>query len=406
MQKVVIAKPYRFVPPRHGNFWPGLLRPLVPLYLRYGYGFTSVTCRGVDRLRASLQAGHSIMLTANHCRPADPFVIGTLAGEARCYLYFMASWHLFKQNPFYGWILPRGGAFSIHREGVDREGLKGAIRLVTAARRPLLIFPEGVLTRHNDRLNHLMEGAAIIARAAARQRASLAPPGRVVVHPIAIRYLFDGDLEATVTPVLEEIEARLTWRPQRDLPLLQRVLKVGQAMLALKEIEYLGEPQSGAIAPRVQHLIDRLLFPLEEELLKSRGAGDVIRRVKTLRKAIVPDLTTDARTRKKQDRREQHLADLYLAQQLSNYPAGYFTPAPTPERILETVERFEEDMTDRARVHSPMRALVDVGEAIEVSPEIEQEGSEGDPLMGEIGKRLTDLLASSLAEVHPGARML
>jgi 1-acyl-sn-glycerol-3-phosphate acyltransferase len=405
MQKIVIAKPYRFVPPRHGNFWSQLLLPALPFYLRQSHGVESVTCRGADRLRASLAAGHGIILAANHTRPCDPFVVGLLAGQADCLLYIMASWHVFMQNRFYAWLLPRLGVFSIYREGLDREGLKYAIRLLTAARRPLLLFPEGVLSRHNDRLNHLMEGTAIMARAAARQRAALTPPGRTVIHPVAIRYVFEGDIEAAVTPVLADLEARLAWRPHRELPLIERVLKVGSAMLALKEIEYCGEAQGVQIVARVQQLIESILRPLEEEWLKERQSGDVVHRVKALRKAILPDMTGDALPLPEQERREKHLADIYLAQQLYNYPAGYFTPAPTPERILETVERFEEDTTDIARIHRPLRAIVDVGEAIDVAPEGEF-GSDGDPLMGEIRSQLQALLGASLAETHPGAEML
>jgi hypothetical protein len=226
-----------------------------------------------------------------------------------------------------------------------------------------------------------------------------------VIHPLAIRYVFEGDIEATVTPVLEDLEARLAWRPHRELPLVERVLKVGSAMLALKEIEYCGEPQGGEIVARVQQLIEHILGPLEEEWLKGRQSGDVVHRVKVLRKAILPDMKGDALPPPEQERREKHLADIYLAQQLFNYPSGYFTPAPTPERILETVERFEEDTTDIARIHRQLRAIVDVGEAIAVTPEGEY-GSEGDPLMGAIREQLNALLAASLAEAHPGAEML
>ena len=82
-----------------------------------------------------------------------------------------------------------------------------------------------------------MEGAALIARTAAKKRAKLAPPGRVVAHPVAIRYVFQGDAEAAAAKVLDEIEARLTWPPRRDVPALERVKKIGAALLALKELE-------------------------------------------------------------------------------------------------------------------------------------------------------------------------
>jgi len=404
MQNVVVAKPYRFFPPSRGTFWPGLLLRCIPFYLRKYQGVARVDCRGVERLEASLAAGHGIVLAPNHCRPCDPMVVAMLAGRVKRYFYTMASWHLFMQNRVQAWLLQRAGVYSVHREGTDRTAIDHATGLLAEADRMMLIFPEGVISRNNDRLNYLMGGAAVMARTAARQRAARSPPGRVVIHPIAIRYLFDGRIEDAVAPVLEAIEARLAWRPQRELPLVERVLKVGSAMLALKEIEYFGVAQRGEVGERVQRLVDRLLSPLEEEWAPGRRDGGVVRRVKVLRKAILPDMAAGKLPEAEQERRERQLADMNLAQQLAFYPAGYFEPVPTPERILETVERFEEDTTGVARVHAPMRALVDVGEAIEVSA-AEQPDGDSDPVMVQVREQMRAMLAASLAEVHPNAIM-
>ena len=74
-------------------------------------------------------------------------------------------------------------------------------------------------------------------------------------------------------------------------------------------------------------------------------------------KSDPPEITTEER-----ERRWRQLADMYLAQQLSCYPPDYLQSNPTPERMLETVERFEEDLTDRCRRYAPMTAKVRVGE--------------------------------------------
>lgn len=396
MQKVVIAKPYRFVPPHRGKFWWYALRPVLHSYLRRTSGIVAVECRGAERLAASMAAGHGIMLTPNHCRPCDPFVLGKLSVTVNRPFYIVASWHLFMQNRVHAFLLPRLGVFSIYREGTDREALKMAMQVTAEADRPLVIFPEGVISRHNDKLNHLMEGTALMARGAAKQRAAAAKPGKVVVHPVAIRYFFDGDVAETAPPVLRAIEHRLTWHPQDDLPLKERVAKIGEALLALKEIEYFGEPQPGPIAGRLQQLIDRILVPLEAEWVKGRREKEIVARVKLLRIAIVPDMANGNLGEAEMQRRWRHLADLYLAQQLSLYPPDYLAADPTPERFLETIERFEEDLTDVARVHPPMRAVVEVGEAIEVSPE-RARGTEGDPLMLSIREQLESMLAGTLA---------
>jgi 1-acyl-sn-glycerol-3-phosphate acyltransferase len=405
MQQIVVAKPYHFVAPRSGTLVPRLLQRWLPHHLRASHGVGGVRCRGAERLRASVAAGHGIMLTPNHCRPCDPMVLGSLAGETGCLLYIMASWHLFTGSALRAWLLPRAGVFSVYREGLDREALACATRILVEARRPLVVFPEGAITRHNDRLNHLMEGTAFIARSAARQRAASPRPGSVVVHPVALRYVLEGSPEPAVTPVLEAIERRMAWRPQSGLPLVERVLKVGSAMLALKEIEHLGAPQAGELGERVARLVDRLLVPLEREWLKGRREPDTVGRVKLVRAAILPDLVAGVLPRQESDRRWRQLEDCYLAQSLSCYPAGYFTPVPTPERMLETVERFEEDMTDSVPPLARLRAVIDVGEAIPVAPE-RQRGGEGDPLMAALKTQLESLLAASLEEARPGARMV
>jgi len=404
MQAIVVAKPYKFIPPKRGKFWPAILRPIILDRKLRSEGITRVECRGVDRLRASLAAGHGIVLAPNHCRPPDPFVVGALGREAGCQLHIMASWHLFMQDRIQRFLLPRVGVFSIYREGLDRAALKCAIRILTDASRPLVIFPEGVISRHNDKLNNFMEGAALVTRIAAKRRAGTKPPGRVVVHPIALRYIYEGEAEPAVIPMLTDIEHRLTWAPQHALPLIDRIAKIGNALLALKEVEYFGAVQEGDLPTRTNRLIDRLLRPLEVEWLKGRHEPVVVNRVKLLRIAMLPNLVSQSLSEAETERRWKHLREVYIAQQLSLYPPGYLEANPTPERIIETVERFEEDLTDVVRILSPFRAIVDVGEAIEVGPD-RPRGGEGDPLMPAIRASMERMLENSLLEFRPGASL-
>ena len=343
------------------------------------------------------------MLAPNHCRPGDPFVIAALGHAVGRHVHIMASWHLFMQGRLQRFLLPRAGIFSIYREGLDREALKCAIQILAEARRPLVLFPEGVISRHNDRLNSLMEGTALIARSAAKQRAAMQPAGRVVIHPVGIRYFFEGDLAATVEPMLRDIEQRLTWKPDRSQPLVERIGRIGGALLALKEIEFLGSPQTGELGERIRRLIDHLLCPIEDAWLRGRHDGDVVARVKLLRTALLPELVAGHLDDAEKDQRWTLLAQLYLAQQLAFYPQDYLNATAPTERILETVERFEEDMTDRVRRVSPLRAVVAVGDAIEVAPERVRGGE--DPLMLGLRQGLETLLADLLAERWPGAHL-
>jgi 1-acyl-sn-glycerol-3-phosphate acyltransferase len=398
MQNIIVTEPYQFVPPIHSTFWTYPLRWWLPGKVRRAWGVQWPEFRGLEHLRASRAAGHGVLIAPNHCRPCDPVVVGLLGVELGQPTYTLASWHLFVQGRVQRWLMRAAGVFSIYREGMDRESLRAATQYLAEARRPLVIFPEGIVSRANDRLGYLMEGTAFIARSAAKQRAKAEPPGKVVVHPVALHYYFGGDLRKAVEPVLDMIETRLGWQPQRDLKLLPRVKKLGDALLAVKEVEYFGHAQPGSVGERLPRLIDRALGPLEEEY-RVKPEPVTIERVKRLRTAIVPALVTGELPEPERRRRWRQLADCYFAQQLACYPVGYLDGTPTVERILETVERYEEDLTDVARVHRPLRVVIQVGEALEVSPE-RPRGGDGDPLM----KQLEDRLTAMLREVAAGER--
>ena len=221
----------------------------------------------------------------------------------------------------------------------------------------------------------------------------------MVVHPVFIRYFFEGDLPATITPVLQEIEARLSWQAQNHLLLSDRIVKAGHALLALKEIEYLGASQTGGVVERLPRLLDHLLEPLEREWNGGRREPNTMARVKRLRTAILPDMVNGELTEEESARRWRQLADLYLAQQLHCYSGDYLADSPTPERLLETVERYEEDLTDAARPHPPLHAVISVGEAIEANAARDR-SADGDPIANELRRQLELMLHESKTRRH------
>ncbi|HEY4233169.1 MAG TPA: 1-acyl-sn-glycerol-3-phosphate acyltransferase [Lacipirellulaceae bacterium] len=401
MQRVVIDEPYQFVPPAYSDWWPYFIRLYLPHYLRSAYGVYSVDSRHVERLRASVAAGNSIMLAPNHCRLADPMVLGKMALEADCYLFAMASWHLFKQSMFQSFMIRRMGAFSIYREGNDRQAIDTAIDILVSKQRPLIMFAEGAMTRHNDLVREMMDGPSFIARQAAKRLKKQNRPGQVVIHPVAIRYAFDGDLDKSVTPTLEHLETQLSWQPQSHLSLVGRIAKIGEAFLALKEVEFLGATQQGNPYQRAQHLIDSVLARLETDWQIKDATGGVIARVKRIRTAILTEMMATQLSIEERDRRWRDLAASYYVQQISNYPRDYILREKNlPERVIETVERLEEDFVDEARKYEPFHAVVEVGEAIPVGTQRDREAT-GDPIMDEVRRQLQSMISALAAERTP-----
>jgi 1-acyl-sn-glycerol-3-phosphate acyltransferase len=393
MQNVVIEEPYQFIPPIYSKIWPEILRYYIPHWIRKTYGVHSVETRDGEKLRASLAAGNSVILAPNHCRLSDPLTFVQLSRIAKCDLHAMASWHLFKESWLSCFMLRRVGAFSVYREGVDRQAINTAVDILVEGKRPLIIFAEGAISRHNDELMPMMDGVSFIARTAAKRREKIEGAGGVVIHPVAIRYFFQGDLEAAVDPVLEEIENHFSWFPQKDKPLVQRLRQIGQALLSLKEIEYFGAARTGDFYERVDNLIEDVLTKLETRWhIKEKGEG-VVARVKNLRAAILPPLL--AKETSEHDRQEyrKQLAACYYVQQMSHYPRNYvrLSQKNVREHILETVERFEEDFTDEIRIHRPLHAVVQVGDPIPVSSRRDRDAA-CDPVMAELRKELSEML--------------
>src|SRR5437667_2086423 len=158
MIHVVVDRPYRFIPPHAGMFWVRRTTRLLPWYLSRYWGVEKIEYRHAERLSASLEAGDGVLLAPNHARPCDPFVIGLLPLRLGRPSHFLAAWHIFTSGGRINhWLLRRVGAFSIHRWGMDRESLKASIRILSEARRPLMLFPEGIITRSNDRLGPLLD---------------------------------------------------------------------------------------------------------------------------------------------------------------------------------------------------------------------------------------------------------
>lgn len=392
MQNLIVPKPYEFVPPRFNPLIYGALKPMLPLLLRKGYGIADVDFIGREKLQQSLQAGHGVLLAPNHSRPADPFVISALGNACRRPVNIMSTWHIFMENRLQRFMLQRVGIFSVHRESIDRKSLRCAEDILVNGRHPLVMFPEAIVSRTNDHLNAFLRGSALVARRAAIRREA-EQRGQVVIHPIFIRYTFDGDVARLTAPVLEAVENRLGWQAQKDVPLRERILKSGHALLASKEIEYLGAVRSGPLSTRIDELREHVLRPLEKKWIKKIRNADTMARVKAIRMRIFPSLLDTSLTATEQEQLWREIADLYFVQQLHCYPEHYLN-APEHERLLEIVEHYEEDLTDKVRPYFPMRAEVHIGDALPIAAE-RKVYPHGDPLMQHLRQQMEKLMADS-----------
>jgi len=396
MQNVVSDEPYEFVPPYRGKFWSWLIGRFLPYLLRSRYGIVSWKIHGIEQLRQCLTNNDGIIVCPNHSSISDPMMCGVMTLEGPCHIHAMASWHVFRQKWLETWVSQKAGGFSVYREGMDRKALDAAVEIVSGAERPLVIFPEGVISAANDRLLSLMDGTGFIARRAAKKRAKSHPDSRVVLLPVAYRYEHEEPADKNLPSVLDRLEKQFFWQTPSSADLVSRVNRLREAIQSAREVQFDGHPSTGDVEERMAALVERILHTHESEWLGGPRSGDVITRVKDLRTEILSDMTSGEVTDpEERSRRWRHLTDVYYCQCMSLHAPGYIDPELAGDRLnhrlYETVARIEEELTDTHTTFQDLHVDVHFGEPIEVDPQAGRSRGD-DPLMAELRSRMLSLL--------------
>jgi len=326
-----------------------------------------VEIRGGEHLRTALAQKAGVLITPNHSFHYDSYVLGHAAQEVRTPFHFLTAWQVFAMStPFQRWVMQRHGCYSIDRESADLGAFKRSVEILRSHASPLVIFPEGDIYHTNDRVMPFREGAAAIALSAARRA-----DRPILILPTAIQCRYVDDPTPGLVELMGRLEQAIHWRPRPDLPLTERIYRFAEGLLALKELEYLGQPRSGPVPQRTRGLADAILSEKEARYGITETGTSIPERVKELRRRFIQqlervDLEATSHLQLKRD-----MEDLFLVIQLYSYPGDYVASHPSVERIAETLDKFEEDVL-RVRYPQPRgtrRATVTFGEPILVSAE-------------------------------------
>src|SRR5688572_14120423 len=360
-----------FWPPRPGRVWNVLLEPLRRYYLHRFYSVSRVTLEGADNLR-DIKPGDGAILAPNHSHDSDPHVMMDVGKALKRQLYFMAAWQVFlAHRGIDGWVMQRMGAFSVDREGCDRRAIRQATELLGRGDW-LVVFPEGEIYHTNDRLTPLREGVGFMALNAQRDAEKSASGRSTWVVPAAIRYRYDDDITPALERSVAAMEKRFFLTPPAGESLWQRIVRLGELLLTIKEKEKLGHSQEslGDLPARLKTFIDTLLKGMETKQFGKTSDGDSVPlRVKVLRRALLEKMCDQAVDEPSRRSAHDTLADLHLVLQLYSYPGDYLATQPTPLRMAETIEKFEEDVDGvTAKSKGTRSATVRIGKPIEVKP--------------------------------------
>ncbi len=390
--------PYRFREPKPWDW----LRPLFvwlsdEFFMRRKFRVMEVEDRGFSRVRELVDAGHAVLLAPNHADHSDPHVVTHIGARHQLRLRFMAAREIFDPGGAVAWGLQHMGVFSVDRDGPDLAAVKTAIEILVAGGCPLVIYPEGEIYTHNDRLDPLHEGvASIILRVASK----LNPPRQAWLVPVSIRLRHDPSVEKTFPDRLSRLEDRIGWKPRPAMPVDQRILRLGEGALALKEVEYLGQVSVGNLGQRLATMSQNLLDDVESRRGKDARASTPPDRVRALRYRIRKRLLDEEATPDADERREllEDLDRVFTALQAHSYPGDYLLENPSLDRRAETVMKLEEDLLGACQFPVHRSACVTAGEPINVSEWMPARGLTPKNGAGPLTELLEERLVAMLTE--------
>ncbi len=351
----------------------------------------SIRVDGIEHLAESLKSGHGVLMTPNHSFHYDSYCLLEAADQLSTPFYFMTAWQVFAMSGWFDRVsMQRCGCFSVDREGTDMHAMKTAVDIMQNRPHPLVIFPEGDVYHTNDQVTPFRDGAAAMALMAARKAAR-----KIVVIPVAIKRWYTENPEASLLQSIAKLEQRLYWRPAEQMPLLERILRVADGLLSLKEIEFLGERRQASLPERIQNLAHHVLKRAEESNGLVPSDAMIPERVKEVRRRII-QLQQEAEQNATEEQRRKwssEMDDMFFVTQLYSYPGDYLVQNPTIERIAETIDKLEEDALGAVypSIHASRRAVVRLGEPVELPQGKDKRLSPAD-LTDDIERRVQKML--------------
>jgi 1-acyl-sn-glycerol-3-phosphate acyltransferase len=384
------SSPPHFWSPQLSPLWIRFWRPWRKMLLKRTELVEHVELRGVEHLQAALAVDQGVLITPNHYTYADPYLLYEAADRVARPFYVMTAWQVFGSSP---WIkrqvLRQHGAFSVDRDNTDHRAFRAATEIVEKGRNPLVIFPEGEMYRISDRIMPFCDGPAAIAMLSARK-------GKrpVSIVPCALKYYYLDDPTPALLPLMNRLEQSIFHRPNQRRSIVERIYRLGEAALALKELEFSGKTSAGAMPERLSALAIEVLTQVEARL-GTPTSGATLDRMRRLRAIAVERIESASGNEVACEYLKQDLDNLFLVTQLMCYPGDYVAEQPTPERMAETIDKLEEDFLGIpfAKPRGRRAAIVEFGPAISVSLEGDRKEAVG---------RLTQRLEANVQSLLDG----
>lgn len=399
-----------FYPPRESLAWFHGAWPIFRLFVHYaGTARFELPPPDAERLRAYFP--HAALICPNHPTPAEGpllFLVGHRLGLR--YMHCAALEIYAKFGPLGPHLFPGTGCFSIRRRVVDYPAYNAA-RTLLAARRNIVLFPEGEISGISDRMLPIERGAVQIAFWGLDElHAAYGPAEPLLLVPVAIKYREVGDAAGAVRASLARLEAALGLpAPEPGRGGLWRLHRIEDAYLAGLEAELGIESAGGGNArwDNVLHALARraaagLGVPVPSpDLTRPQRAREMLNAWDAAWLAHGP--RGPRRSSPEWSRLQTLHRDVARLNRFMGFEECYVREWPSVERFGDVLRRIEDQVLGRHRWARRRVARLRVGEPIDLAPlrsayRRDKKGTVA-AVMGTLETRISDLLDGLVREL-------
>jgi len=223
---VTMKPPLGHLPPQFAPRVRRLLKPFLPLWLRWSCGITRIEPYHLDRLvpiaaEFAAQKARYILAFRHPSTGDDPFLLMHLVSRALpqaaqelgvslpqpTHTYFaydrgIPLW----AGSYVQWLFPRLGGISVRRGTLDRAALKTMREKLLHGEFPLAIAPEGGTNHHSEAIGQLEPGTAQLGFWTVEDLAKAGRAERVYIVPITFQYLYEGNNWPRLETYLQQLE--------------------------------------------------------------------------------------------------------------------------------------------------------------------------------------------------------
>jgi len=362
-----------FVPPREHPLVMRIANATLPLLAQSMGNIRDFHVAPEDFSRLQDLGPDRAILSPNHPTGLDPFAMFWLSRKLGQPFNYLAAREVL--IGLKGWMMNRVGTYSVIRGVADRESLRATRKLLGDQDRKVVIFPEGEVYEHNDRLLAFQSGVAQIGFWVLDDLQKQGKTLKMPIIPVAIKYRCCDSPRLAIENSLTDLEKALDLSRSTTLTAYQRLRRVGSKVLASMERDCglpVGDPD--ALDERIravrQCTLARVAKRIGTQINETQEPADQLHLLFHDLKSWVGALPDDANDYDERLYNKRVLESVPLfneLQRLQNFIAvtgDYVAAEATAERFLDVLGRLEKEVFGDVRHKVPREARLRIAPPI------------------------------------------